>query len=163
VHTQQWTYGAGWNEDAGRVIKPRKGYSRGQQDNSQGHTERNADGVQWPEGSSPGCGRASVEDTTGVGCSGRQGLNLAGESPAISMARFGYGAMPQCVAGNHTFFAWCTRPGCPRACYRAVAVGATWRPSKSGSLNMSEGLQPRKRWPSETLLSWWMCLRVAPV
>jgi len=25
VHTQQWTYGAGWNEDAGRVIEPRKG------------------------------------------------------------------------------------------------------------------------------------------
>jgi hypothetical protein len=66
VHTQQWTYGAGWNEDAGRVIEPRKGYSRGQQDNSQGSTERNADGFQWPEGSSPGCGRASTQDTTGV-------------------------------------------------------------------------------------------------
>jgi len=25
-----------------------------------------ADGVQWPEGSSPGCDKASVQDTTGV-------------------------------------------------------------------------------------------------
>ena len=25
-----------------------------------------ADGVQWPEGSSPGCAKASVQDTTGV-------------------------------------------------------------------------------------------------
>jgi DNA-binding NarL/FixJ family response regulator len=34
---------------------------------------------------------------TVVQCSGRQGLNLAGESPAISIARFGYVAMPQFV------------------------------------------------------------------
>ena len=32
--------------------------------------------------------------------------------------------MPQFVEGNHTFFAWCKRPGCPMACYRAVAVGS---------------------------------------
>ena len=30
MHTQQWAYGAGWNEDAGRVIEPRNVYSRGQ-------------------------------------------------------------------------------------------------------------------------------------
>ena len=101
-------------------------------------TEGKADGFQWPEGNSPGCAKASAQDTTGVGCSGRQGLNLAGESPAISIARFGYVAMPQFVEGNHTFVAWCKRPGCPMACYRALAVGATWRPSKYGSLNISE-------------------------
>jgi hypothetical protein len=66
VHTQQWAYGAGWNEDAGRVMEPRNGYSRGQWDNSQGRIEGKADGFQWPAGSSPGHARASVEDTTGV-------------------------------------------------------------------------------------------------
>src|SRR5262249_16838043 len=83
-------------------------------------------------------GRYTRATASEVQCSGRQGLNLAGESPVISIARFGYVAMPQFVEGNHTFFAWCKRPGCPMACYRAVAVGATWRPSKYGSLNMSE-------------------------
>jgi|SRR5215831_7924546 len=44
VHTQQWAYGAGRNEDAGRVIEPRKVYSRGQQDISQRSIEGKADG-----------------------------------------------------------------------------------------------------------------------
>jgi len=66
VHTQQWAYGAGWNEDAGRVMEPRNEYRRGQKDISQGCTERKADGFQWPEGSSPERARASAEDTTGV-------------------------------------------------------------------------------------------------
>jgi hypothetical protein len=39
VHTQQWAYEAGGSEDAGRVIEPRKGYSRGQQDIPQGRSE----------------------------------------------------------------------------------------------------------------------------
>ena len=34
VHTQQGAYGAGGNEDAGRVMEPRKGYRRGQEDHS---------------------------------------------------------------------------------------------------------------------------------
>ena len=50
-----------------------------------------------------------------VWCSGRQGLNLAGESPVIPIARFGYVAIPQFVLGNHTSIAWAKRPGCPRA------------------------------------------------
>jgi hypothetical protein len=66
VHTQQWTYGAGWNEDAGRVREPRKAYRCGQQDSPQGGTEGKADGFQWPEGSSPGRALASGGDTTGV-------------------------------------------------------------------------------------------------
>ena len=59
-------YGAGCSEDAGRVIEPRNKYSRGQQDTSQSRIEENADGFQWPEGSSPGRNMASAEDTTGV-------------------------------------------------------------------------------------------------
>jgi hypothetical protein len=50
VHTQQWAYEAGRNKDAGRVIEPRKGYSRGQQDIAQRHIEGKADGCHAPEG-----------------------------------------------------------------------------------------------------------------
>jgi len=46
-------------------------------------------------------------------CSGREGLNLTGESPVVPIARFRHVAIPQFVVGNHTFFAWRTRPGCP--------------------------------------------------
>ena len=65
MHTQQWEYEAGWNEDVGCVMEPRNMYSRGQKDSLSG-IEVKADGVQWPEGSSPGCAKASVQDTTGV-------------------------------------------------------------------------------------------------
>ena len=78
-----------------------------------------------------------IDDAIRVYCSGRQGLNLAGESPVIPIARFGYVAIPQFVEGNHTSIAWCKRPGCPMAC-GAIEVGATWRPSKYGSLNIRE-------------------------
>jgi hypothetical protein len=66
VHTQQWAYGTGGSEEAGRVIEPRNAYSRGQEDIPQGGIEGKADGFQWPEGSSPGCGMARAQDTTGV-------------------------------------------------------------------------------------------------
>ena len=66
MHTQQWTYEAGGSEEAGRVIEPRKEYSRGQEDIPQDWTEGNADGFQWPEGSSPGGAMARAQDTTGV-------------------------------------------------------------------------------------------------
>jgi hypothetical protein len=46
-------------------------------------------------------------------CSGREGLNRAGESPVVPIARFRHVAIPQFVAGNHTFMAWRKRPGCP--------------------------------------------------
>ena len=59
-------YEAGCSEDAGRVIEPRNVYSCGQEDIPQEVIEGKADGLQAPEGSSPGCGMASVEDTTGV-------------------------------------------------------------------------------------------------
>ncbi|MCP3966562.1 MAG: hypothetical protein GY718_09445 [Lentisphaerae bacterium] len=47
------------------------------------------------------------------GWSGRQGHNLAGESPAISVTRVGYVAIPHPGAGNHPGYAWCKRLGCP--------------------------------------------------
>ena len=49
-------------------------------------------------------------------CSGREGLNLAGASPVVPMARCRHVAIPQSVVGNHTFMAWCKRPGCPEDC-----------------------------------------------
>ena len=36
MHTQQWEYEAGWNEDVGRVMEPRNMYSCGPQDNPHG-------------------------------------------------------------------------------------------------------------------------------
>ena len=63
---QQWAYEAGVSEDAGRVMEPRKVESRGQEDIPQGRFEGKADGVQAPEGRSPGRGRARAQDTTGV-------------------------------------------------------------------------------------------------
>jgi hypothetical protein len=35
MHTQQWEYEAGWNEDVGRGMEPRNMYSRGPQDTPQ--------------------------------------------------------------------------------------------------------------------------------
>jgi len=66
VHASQEEYGAGGNEEAGRVREPRKEYRRGPQDIPQGRSEGNADGVQWPEGSSPRRALASVGGTPGV-------------------------------------------------------------------------------------------------
>ena len=66
VPPRKGPYGAGWSEDAGRVMEPRNGYSCGHKDISHSGTERKADGVHAPEGSSPGRVMASVEDTTGV-------------------------------------------------------------------------------------------------
>ena len=46
----------------------------------------------------------------GVG-SGRQGRDPAGESPAVSIARFGHVAMPRPMSGNCLGIAWCKRSG----------------------------------------------------
>src|SRR5512139_3736019 len=45
--------------------------------------------------------------------SSRQGCNPAGGSPAVSVARVGYVAIPQPVAGNQAGYGWCKRPGHP--------------------------------------------------
>ena len=51
----------------GRVIEPRNKYSCGQKDNPGNIQEKKkADGVEAPEGSSPGSAMASSRDTTGV-------------------------------------------------------------------------------------------------
>jgi hypothetical protein len=71
VHAQQWEYGAGGSEDAGRVIAPHNEYRCGHEDIAQGGNERKADGCQWPEGSSPGRARARAQDTTGAEERGR--------------------------------------------------------------------------------------------
>ena len=63
---RQGPYGAGCREQAGRVMEPRKVYSRGHKDIPQGGFEGKADGVQALEGSSPGRARASAQDTLGV-------------------------------------------------------------------------------------------------
>jgi hypothetical protein len=65
VPPRQGPYGAGGSEKAGRVIEPRNVSSRGHQDIPQGGFEGKADGVQAPEGRSPGCVLARIEDTTG--------------------------------------------------------------------------------------------------
>ncbi len=45
--------------------------------------------------------------------SGRQGRRPAGESPAVSVARFRHVAIPRFMTGNRMFIAWCKRPGRP--------------------------------------------------
>ena len=62
---QQWADEAGVSEEAGRVMEPRNRESRGQQESRSGIAAK-ADGLHAPEGSSPGCGMASAQDTTGV-------------------------------------------------------------------------------------------------
>jgi len=57
-----------------------------------------------------GIGRVIADPTRT--CSGREGLNLAGASPVVPMARCRHVAIPQFEVGNHTFMAWCQRPGC---------------------------------------------------
>jgi hypothetical protein len=51
-----------------------------------------------------------------AGGSGRQGCNLAGESPAVSIAHFGHVAMPHPGLGNRSGDAWCKWPGRPAYC-----------------------------------------------
>ena len=57
------------------------------------------------------------------GGSGRQGRSPAGESPAVSIARFGHVAIPRFVVGNPTFIAWRKRPGRPVETQRWVQPG----------------------------------------
>jgi len=54
------------------------------------------------------------------GWSSRQGCDPAGESPAVSVARVGYVAIPHLGAGNQPSDAWCKRPG------RLVVIPQRW-------------------------------------
>jgi len=58
VPAQQWADEAGVREEAGRVMEPRNGSRRGQQDRLSG-LEVQADGVQAPEGNNPVCDRGA--------------------------------------------------------------------------------------------------------
>jgi len=71
------------------------------------------------------------------GVSGRQGRNPAGESPVMSIARFGHVAIPRFGAGNQPSYAWCKWSGC-HVIEEIASVGATWGPSEYGGLNMKE-------------------------
>ena len=71
---------------------------------------------------------------TGAGSS-RQGWNLAGESPVMSIARFRHVAIPHLRVGNQLSYAWSKRPSCP---VDITEVGAIWRPSEHGGLNIKE-------------------------
>jgi hypothetical protein len=66
VYPQAWAYGAGGNEDAGRVMEPRKMESGGRQDHPQGVAREKPTVCSEPEGSSPGCDTARRQDTTGI-------------------------------------------------------------------------------------------------
>ena len=72
---------------------------------------------------------------TGTGSS-RQGHNPVGASPTMSITRFGHVAIPHLGAGNQPRVAWGKRPGCPVG--NTPVVGATWRPSEHGGLNIKE-------------------------
>jgi hypothetical protein len=87
VPPRKGPYGAGWSEKAGRVIAPRKVESRGHKAIPQGGFEEKADGVHAPEGSSPGCVLASIEDTTGVCERGRSSEGERGNvgEPPVSL------------------------------------------------------------------------------
>jgi hypothetical protein len=58
----------------------------------------------------------SFAEEPDVGRSSRQGCNLAGESPVVSVARVGHVVMPHPGMGNHPGYAWCKRPGRPVDC-----------------------------------------------
>jgi len=66
VPPRQGPYGAGWGEDAGRVMAPRHASSGGHKDIPQGGMEGKADAIQWPVGSRPGRVMARVQATSGV-------------------------------------------------------------------------------------------------
>ena len=71
--------------------------------------------------------------------SSRQGCNPAGESPAVSIARLGHVAMPLFGAGNHRVLRGVNGLA---ALGVAPAVGAIWRSSKHGSLNITNDCSP---------------------
>jgi hypothetical protein len=68
--------------------------------------------------------------------SSRQGCNPAGESPAMSIARFRHVAIPRFMTGNRMFIAWCKRPG--RLVCFTYNGGSNRGSSEHGSLNITE-------------------------
>ncbi len=66
MQAQQWEYEAGGTEAPGGVIAPRKRLVLWSTGYPSAEIEGKADGVEKPEGNSPGHAMASVWDTTGV-------------------------------------------------------------------------------------------------
>jgi hypothetical protein len=75
--------------------------------------EETNEGAGWRRREHPPVAHGALPAEPRHACSGREDLNLTGASPVVPIARFRHVAIPQCVVGNHTFFAWRTRPGCP--------------------------------------------------
>ena len=84
-------------------------------------------------------------------CSGRQGHSPVGESPTVPVARIRHVAIPQLLGVIPGSLRGVNGPAALRT-QKAAAVGATGGPSKHGSLNITECLQPRKTSPVEVAL-----------
>ena len=124
---------AGRSEGAGRVIEPRNSVVVVIGITALGSQGGKADGLSIPEGSSLGGVMAkSLGYHRGLraGGSSRQGRSPAGESPAMSIARFRHVAIPQVMVGNRMAFAWCKRPG------RPVLLGGLWWVQPGGLASM---------------------------
>ena len=100
---QQWEYDAGVREEGGRVLAPRHGESRGQEESPQGRFEGNADGVHAPEGRHPGRGRARAQDTTGVG---ERGMPPQGERGNVGEPALSVTTLPEEGTGRPQALAW---------------------------------------------------------
>ena len=77
MHTQQGACDAGWHEDGGHGMAPRK-MSRGGPQASRKRQRGNAAGVQGPDGSSPGRDKARGQEPPGVGTRGRPAAGCRG-------------------------------------------------------------------------------------
>ena len=92
-----------------------------------------------------------VLDTRGLRmCSGRQGHSPVGASPTVPVARIRHVAIPQLLGVIPGSLRGVNGPAALRT--RAAAVGAIGGPSKHGSLNITECLQPRETSPVEVAL-----------
>ena len=83
-------------------------------------------------------------------CSGRQGHSPVGASPTVPVARIRHVAIPQLLGVIPGSLRGVNGPAALRT--RAAAVGAIGGPSKHGSLNITECLQPRETSPVEVAL-----------
>ena len=83
-------------------------------------------------------------------CSGRQGRSPVGASPTVPVARIRHVAIPQLLGVIPGSLRGVNGPAALRT--KAATVGAIGGPSKHGSLNITECLQPRETSPVEVAL-----------
>ena len=103
----------------------------------------------------PSVGRPTATRVTSIlaglrTCSGRQGHSPVGASPTVPVARIRHVAIPQLLGVIPGSLRGVNGPAALRT--RAAAVGAIGGPSKHGSLNITECLQPRETSPVEVAL-----------